>query len=64
MRVRYQHGYLRCMKRKNGNSHWEFMWREQEPSGKCVHRTAVIGTVEQCPNEELAQEAVNGTSED
>jgi integrase len=36
------------------------MWREQEPSGKRVHRTAVIGTAEQYPTEELAQEAVRG----
>jgi integrase len=60
MRVRYQRGYLRSMKRQNGSSCWEFMWREQEPSGKRVHRTAVIGTAEQYPTEELAQEAVNG----
>ena len=40
MRARYQHGYLRFVKRKNGSSCWEFMWREQEPSGKRVHRTA------------------------
>jgi hypothetical protein len=60
MRVRYQHGYLRTVKRKNGSSCWEFMWREQKPSGKRVHHTAVIGTVEQYPSEELAQEAVRG----
>jgi hypothetical protein len=60
MRARYQHGYLRFVKRKNGSLCWEFMWREQEPSGKRVHRTAVIGTAEQFPTEELAQEAVTG----
>jgi hypothetical protein len=60
MSVRYQHGYLRCRKRKNGNSSWEFMWREQELSGNRVHRTVVIGTAEQYPSEELVQEAVRG----
>lgn len=60
MSVRYQHGYLRCMKRKHGSPCWEFMWREQETSGKRVHRTTVIGTAEQYPTEELAQEAVVG----
>lgn len=60
MSVRYQSGYLRCKKRKNGSSCWEFMWREQQPSGKRVHRTVVIGTAEQYPTEELAHAAVNG----
>ena len=60
MSVRYQHGYLRCRKRKNGNSCWEFMWREQEPSGERVRRTAVIGTAEEYPTEELAREAILG----
>ncbi len=36
------------------------MWREQEPSGKRVHRTVVIGMTEQYPTEKLAQAAVNG----
>ncbi len=57
MRVGYQRGYLRCVKRKNGSSCWKFMWRDEEPSGKRVRRTAVIGTVEQYPTEEQAQEA-------
>jgi len=48
------------MKRKDGSSCWEFMWREQEPSSKRVHHTAVIGTAEEYPTEELAQLAVNG----
>jgi hypothetical protein len=60
MSARYQHGYLRSKKRKNGSACWEFMWREQEPSGKRVHRTTVIGTAEQYPTEELAREAVRG----
>jgi len=36
MRVSYQRGYLRCVKRKNGSSCWEFMWREQEQSESCL----------------------------
>ena len=60
MSVRYQHGYLRCRKRKNGDSCWEFMCPEQEPSGERVRRTAVIGTTEEYPTEELAREAVRG----
>jgi integrase len=36
------------------------MWREQQAPGKRVRRTAVIGTAEQYPTEELAQQAVRG----
>lgn len=39
---------------------WEFLWRETDPTGKRLRRTAVIGTVEQFPNEDLALAAVNG----
>lgn len=41
MRIRYQHGHLRFKGRKNGNSCWEFMWREQDASGKRVRRTQI-----------------------
>ena len=60
MRVTYQRGHLRCVKRKNGSSCWEFMWREQDASGKRIRRTAIIGTGDQYPTEELADEAVRG----
>lgn len=60
MTARYQTGYLRCKPRRNGGSCWEFMWREDQPSGERVHRTIVIGTTEQYPTEELARAAVNG----
>ncbi len=60
MRIRYQHSHLRFKQRKNGNSCWEFMWREQDASGKRVRRTAVVGTIEEYPTAELAQGAVNG----
>jgi integrase len=39
---------------------WEFLWRENDPTGKRLRRTAVIGTVEQFPTEDLALSAVNG----
>ena len=60
MVARYQHGYLRCKQRKKGTSSWEYMWREQDASGKRVRRTMVIGTVEEYPTEQLARAAVNG----
>ena len=58
--IRHQRGHLRCTKRKNGPSAWEFLWRENDDSGKRLRRTAVIGTVEQYPTEDLALATVNG----
>jgi hypothetical protein len=60
MRVRYQRGCLRRTDRKSGPACWEFLWRENDVGGKRVRRTAVIGTVDQFPTENLAQSAVNG----
>lgn len=60
MRVSYQHGHLRCVKRKNGPPRWEYLWRERDESGKVVRRNAVIGTIDAYPTEELAHAAVNG----
>ena len=60
MTIRHKRGNLRCTKRKNGPSVWEFLWRENDAKGKRLRRTAVIGTVEQYPTEELARVAVNG----
>lgn len=60
MNTRHQRGYLRCAPRKNGPFVWEFLWRENGANGKRLRRTAVIGTVEQYPTEELALVAVNG----
>ncbi len=57
---RHQRGYLRCVKRKNGQSVWEFLWREDGPNGRRLRRNAVIGTVEQYPTEDLALAAVSG----
>jgi hypothetical protein len=56
----YQHGYLRLKKRKSGAHRWEFLWREPDERGKRIHRTAIVGTVEQYPTEELAWTAANG----
>ncbi|MCM3872317.1 MAG: hypothetical protein ND895_16670 [Pyrinomonadaceae bacterium] len=60
MSVQYQHGYLRRRNRKNGNSGWEIMWRDQDPSGTRLHRTTVIGTAEQYSTAELAREVARG----
>jgi integrase len=60
MRLRYQQGCLRCIKRKSGPDCWEFLWRENDVAGKRVRRTTIIGTIEQYPTRDLAQAAVNG----
>src|SRR5580693_7827340 len=59
MRQRYQRGCLRCTKRKAGPGRGEYLWRENDVTGKRVRRTTVIGTVEQYPTRELAQAAAN-----
>ena len=59
MPLRYQHGYLRCVPRKTGPSHWEFLWRENV-GGRRVRRTAVIGSIDEYPTEESVQAALNG----
>jgi integrase len=46
--------------RKCGSACWEFLWRETDAVGKRVRRTALLGTIEQYPTRELAQEAANG----
>jgi hypothetical protein len=60
MRQCYQRGCLRYAKRKSGSDCWEFLWRETDATGKRVRRTALIGTVDEYPTKELAQEAANG----
>jgi hypothetical protein len=60
MRQRYQQGCIRCTKREAGPARWEYLWRENDVTGKRVRRTTVIGTVEQYPTRDLAQAAVNG----
>jgi integrase len=60
MSERYQGGYLRCVKRKNGSRCWEFLWRESGPLGTQKRRTMRVGSVEQFPTRELAANAVSG----
>jgi integrase len=60
MRQYYQRGCLRRTKRKAGPDRWEYLWRENDGTGKRVRRTTVIGTVEQYSTRDLAQVAVNG----
>jgi integrase len=60
MNLRYQHGHLRCVERKNGPPRWEFLWRDSAPSGQRIRRNVVIGTIEEYPTEALAQVALNG----
>ena len=60
MRQCYQRGCLRRTKRTAGPDRWEYLWREDDVTGRRVRRTKVIGTVEQYPTGELAQAAVNG----
>ena len=59
MALRYKRGYLRCVKRKSGPSQWDFLWRENV-GGRRIRRTAVIGSIDEYPMEELAQVALNG----
>jgi len=51
---------LRRARRRKGPHVWEYLWRETDFSGKRVHRTAVLGTIEQYPTQESAQAAANG----
>ena len=60
MSARYQAGYLRCVRRKNGSWCWEFLWRENGALGKQKRRTLKVGSVEEYPSRELAANAVNG----
>jgi hypothetical protein len=60
MRVRYQQGYLRLGRRKNGPDCWEFLWWDNELIGKRACRKAVIGNIQQYPNVEDAWQASNG----
>ena len=60
MRQCYQRGCLRRTHRQSGPDCWEFLWRENDVTGKRVRRTAVIGTVTQYPTVDSARAAVNG----
>ena len=60
MRQCYQRGCLRRTQRKSGPDCWEFLWRENDVTGKRVRRNKVIGTVTQFPTEDSARAEVNG----
>jgi hypothetical protein len=54
-----QNGSLIETKRRNGQSVWEFRWRDRT-SGKAVYRRIVLGTVEQFKTEADARKIVEG----
>jgi hypothetical protein len=58
MPLRYQHCYLRCVKRNSGPSQWDFLWRENVGERR-IRRTAVICSIDEYPTEELDQ-VLNG----
>ena len=54
-----QKGSLLETKRRNGQSVWEFRWRDRS-SGKTVYRRIVAGTTQQLASEDEAREIVEG----
>jgi integrase len=54
-----QNGSLIETKRRNGQSVWEFRWRDRT-SGKAVYRRIVLGTVEQFKTEADARKIAEG----
>jgi hypothetical protein len=54
MSVRYQGGYLRCVKCKSGSWCWEFLWRDSGPTGKQKRRTMKVGSLEEYSTQEPA----------
>jgi hypothetical protein len=46
--VRHQRGYLRCAKRKNGPSCWEFLWREDGITRKRIDGAAAYNSGQPC----------------
>src|SRR5579862_7723358 len=57
-RTRYQNGSLKLADRKKGKV-WEFRWREIQIDGSIHRKNIVIGTIEEFPNESVAQAAVD-----
>jgi hypothetical protein len=58
-RVSYQRGSLRTIRRKDGSTVWEYRWRETQIDGTRRRRVTIVGTLEDYPNESLAQTAVD-----
>ncbi len=54
-----QNGSLMKSKRRNGQTVWEFRWRDRT-SGKAVYRRIVLGTTQQFATEREARDAVAG----
>lgn len=54
-----QNGSLMKSKRRNGQTVWEFRWRDRT-SGKAVYRRIVLGTTQQFATESAARAAVAG----
>jgi len=59
-RASYQRGCIRSIRRKNGTTVWEYRWRETQSDGTRKRRAVIVGTLEEYPNESLAQAAGAG----
>lgn len=57
-RTSYQKGSLKLAGRKKGKA-WEYRWREVQTDGSIRRKNIVIGTLEEFPNESVAQAAVD-----
>ena len=58
-RASYQRGTLRTIRRKDGNTVWEYRWRETQIDGTRRRRATIVGTLEDYPNASLVQTAVD-----
>ncbi len=54
-RQRVQFGWVCLKTRKTEPDVWVLRYRERLPNGQTTRRSAVIGTVEEFPNESLAR---------
>jgi integrase len=57
--ARYQRGSLRLIRRKEGGKVWEYRWREAQTDSTRKRRSMIVGSLEEYPNESLAQTAVD-----
>ena len=57
-RTRFQYGSLQLVKRKRGQSAWEYRWYETMFDGIRRRRSLVVGSLEQYPNEAAAKKAI------
>ncbi len=55
-----QHGCMQINSRKRGPDVWQFRWSETGHDGMRLHHKKVVGTVEQCPDENAARRSVVG----